>query len=118
LHNLHRLEEMFPQAKVHNFDHQLTHAAAAYFASGYERALILTMDGGGGSDCAMIAQGEGTSLKPLVTAHFPNTPGFLYSQMTTVLGFRQGEDEHRTQWLSTIGVPRNREIFRRYLQPL
>jgi carbamoyltransferase len=118
LHDLRQLEEMFPQAKVLHFDHQLTHAAAAYFASGFERALTLTLDGGGGSDCALVAMGEGGSLRPLASAHFPNTPGFLFSQMTAVLGFHEGEDEHRTQWLSTIGVPRQREIFRRYLEPL
>ena len=112
-----QLAEMYPQAKVHHFNHHLTHAAAAYYASGYERALLVTLDGGGGSESAMVAVGEAGTIKPLAEAHFPNTPGFLYNQMTALLGLHEHEDLHRAQWLSTIGTPKYREVFARYLEP-
>jgi len=116
------LQEMFPRAEIVYHDHHPSHAAATFFGSGFERALILTLDSGGAWESAMLAAGEGTEIRPLLGASFPDSPGFLYSQVTTMLGWRAGDDEHRTQWLSTTsrtaGKPGRREVFDRIFAPL
>lgn len=112
------LAEMFPRAEVMYHDHHRSHAAAGFFGSGFDRSLILTLDSGGEWESAMLALGEGNEIRPLATANFPDSPGFLYSQVTMMLGWRAGEDEHRTQWLSTTGKPTRREVFDRIFAPL
>ncbi len=110
--------EMFPEAEIAFYDHHPAHAASTFFASGFERALVVTLDSGGGWTTGLVALGEGAELRPLATSNFPDSPGFLYSQVTTMLGWRSGEDEHRTQWLSTIGRPERKEVFDRIFEPL
>ncbi len=111
LNNLRLLNEIFPRAQVVHLDHHQSHAASSFFASGFERALVLTLDGGGGTQCGMVALAEGTTLRSLAASQFPHSPGFLYSQITVMLGWRDGEDEHRTQWLSTVGRPKFKDVF-------
>lgn len=117
LNNLRLLGQIYPRARVCHLEHHRTHAAAAFFGSGFERALVVTLDSGGGSESGLVALGEGLSLRPLASSRFPHSPGFLYTQVTALLGWRPGEDEHRTQWLNTVGRPEKREIFRRVLAP-
>src|SRR5450631_1165046 len=90
--DLRSLAEMFPRATVMYHDHHQSHAAATFFGSGFAKALILTLDSGGEWDSAMLALGvqgdEGTDIRPLISASFPDSPGFLYTQVTTMLGWR------------------------------
>jgi carbamoyltransferase len=118
LNNERLLTEMFPNARIEYVDHHAAHAAAAFYPSGFERALILTLDSGGAFTSGQVAGGQGASITPHRAARFPNSPGFLYSQVTTMLGWRAGHDENRTQWLSTTGQPRYRAAFDAVLAPL
>jgi len=123
LHNVRLLREMCPHAQIAYCDHHRCHAAAAVFASGFaasgsERALVLTLDGGGAWGSGYLGVAEGTEIRALATARFPDSPGFLYSQITAMLGWRSNADEHRTQWLSTIGKPFARDVFDRIFEPL
>jgi carbamoyltransferase len=118
LNNVRLLREMYPQAEIAYCDHHRSHAAAAYFASGFERSLVLTLDSGGAWGSGFLGIGEGTEIRPLASATFPDSPGFLYSQITGMLGWRINADEHRTQWLSTIGKPDRRQVFDRIFEPM
>ncbi|SRR5579871_500693 len=118
LNNVRILREMYPRAEIVYGDHHRAHAAAAFFASGFERALVLTLDGGSSWGSGLLAAGEGAELRTLATSRFPDSPGFLYSQITAMLGWRANADEHRTQWLSTVGKPTMRAVFDRVLEPL
>jgi carbamoyltransferase len=41
------LKKLFPNAKIHIFDHHLSHAASAVLTSNFNNCSVLTMDGGG-----------------------------------------------------------------------
>ena len=69
---------MFPDAEIAFYDHHPAHAAAAFYASGFERALVLTLDSGGGWGTGSISLGKGAEMQSLTTANFPDSPGFLY----------------------------------------
>ena len=101
-----------PNPKFHRFEHHLCHAASAYYASPYDRALVLTLDGSGDMWSGLVSIGEGQSLEPLHPLRFPNSLGWLYGRVTELLGFRSGRDEHKTQWLSATGVPDYLPAFR------
>jgi carbamoyltransferase len=107
-----------PLTPILEFEHHLCHAASGFYASPYDRALVLTLDEEGDMWAGLIAIGEGTGLKAMRALPFPNSLGWLYSQVTELLGFRPGGDEHKTQWLSRCGSPEPdliqvfRDVFR------
>ncbi len=93
------------------FDHALCHAASAFYASPFDRALILTLDETGDGRCGFVATGEGTLIRELHSIRFPNSLAWVYSQVTGLLGFRRRSDEHKTQWLSLTGEPVFKDLF-------
>jgi carbamoyltransferase len=100
-----------PAARVLPLEHHLCHGASAFFASSFDRAVILTLDERGHSCCGMAALGEGTNIRPLRSIAFPNSVGWLYSQITALLGFEPHLEEHKTQWLSLEGEPSLTVLF-------
>jgi carbamoyltransferase len=96
-------------------DHHLCHAASAYYTSPFERALILTLDERGDMHSGSLYLGEGDELRPLQTLRFPNSLGWFFSRVTSLLGLRPRRDEHKVQWLSKDGqpdfVPALRKVF-------
>jgi carbamoyltransferase len=93
------------------FDHHLCHAASAFYASSFDRALILTFDEQGGGQSGIVALGEGAKIRVVHATSFPNSLAWVYSQVTELLGYRPHEHEHKTQWLSLTAEPRYLEIF-------
>jgi carbamoyltransferase len=88
-----------------HFDHHLCHAASAYYTSGFDRALILSLDEGANSLSGMILMGDGDEIRPLHTLKFPDSFGWFYSRITELAGLRPHKDEHKIQWLSKDGLP-------------
>jgi len=99
-----------------SFEHHLCHAASAFYGSPFDRAMVLTLDGAGDMWSGLIAVGEGTHLRPVKSLPFPNSLGWLYAQVTDMIGFQSAGDEHKTQWLSTGGEPDYVHVFRRLFQ--
>lgn len=95
------------------FDHQECHAASAFYTSGFERALILTLDEGGGMRAGQLWLGDGDEIRRLRGLRFPNSLGWFYSRITELLGLRPHRDEHKVQWLSRDGQPEYLPAFRK-----
>jgi carbamoyltransferase len=91
-----RLPLLFPE-------HHLSHAASAFYASPYEEAAILTIDGVGEWATATIAHGQGRSIKVLRELHYPDSVGLLYSAVTYFLGFRVNSGEYKLMGLAPYG---------------
>lgn len=100
-----------PEVPVLQFEHALCHAASAFYASPFENALILSLDEQGDGRCGLLAAGEGTQIRELRSVRFPNSLAWVYSQVTELLGFKWGAEEHKTQWLSLIGRPVFSDLF-------
>ena len=105
--------QLNPQSRLVNLEHHLCHAASAFYPSEFDRALVLTLDESGDMWSGLLALGEGTSLKILRPIRFPNSLGWFYAQVTKLLGFRPGRDEHKVQWLSKEGTPEFIGVFHR-----
>ena len=95
------------------FDHHLCHAASAYYTSGFDNALILSLDHGATSQSGLIAVGEGDEIRPLQSMKFPDSLGWFYSRATELAGLRPRRDEHKLQWLSKDGQPEFLPAFRK-----
>ena len=75
--------------KFHFVPHHLSHAASAYFPSGFDRAAILNIDGIGEAAGSELAKAEGTRITPLETFDYPHSLGFLWEVISGYLGFSQ-----------------------------
>jgi len=113
LNNSRILREMAGGAadRVVNYDHHLSHAASAYFGSRFEKSLIVSLDNQGDGRAGIVAQGEGARLRELSSIPFPNSLAWLFTQITSLLGFSTSASEHKTQWLSLSGEPVFADIF-------
>ncbi|MFY9532255.1 MAG: carbamoyltransferase C-terminal domain-containing protein [Candidatus Acidiferrales bacterium] len=100
-----------PPGRIEEFDHHLCHAASAYYASPFDRALIVTLDEQGDGRAGIVGLGEGTRVRELASVPSPHSLAWVYTQVTRLLGFRPHGDEHKTQWLSLAGDPVFIDLF-------
>ncbi len=97
--------------------HHLTHAASAYYPSGFNPALIYTIDGTGELESAMLAIGKDNEIRELNSVCLPTSLGALYLIITMYLGFKSLGDEYKVMGLASYGNPaRYREVFRRLVK--
>ena len=111
LNNLRILRLLSERAPLLAFHHHLCHAASGFYASGFDRSLILTFDEQGDGLSGTIALGESGRIRLLREIPFPHSLAWIYSQVTELLGYRPHEQEHKTQWLSLTGQPKYLDIF-------
>jgi carbamoyltransferase len=113
LNNFRILKQMSgdPPGRVVGLDHHLSHASSAYYASPFDRALIVTLDEHGDGCSGFVGLGEGPRIRELSSLRFPDSLAWVYTQVTRLLGFRPHADEHKTQWLSLAGRPVFADLF-------
>ena len=86
--------------------HHDAHAASAFYPSGFEEALILTLDGTGETESSLLALGRGREITELRRTYLPTSLGTLYLVITVFLGFKSLGDEYKVMGLSGYGDPR------------
>jgi len=99
-------EKLGYDGPIETFDHHLSHAASAFFFSGFDDAAIMTMDGVGEWATTTYGEGEQAVIDLFEEVHFPHSLGLLYSTITTYLGFRVNSDEFKVMGLAPYGKPR------------
>lgn len=99
------------QNKIKFIDHQESHAASAYYSSGFkDKTIAISMDGCGPRLDGKLVSGsayicnQGKMAKIFEVPCFA-TFGGLYTSVTFVLGFRPGDGEYKTMGLSCFGKP-------------
>jgi len=95
-------------------EHHLSHAASAYFPSGFDRAAIITIDGVGEWATASLSVGEKNSIKILKELRFPHSLGLLYSAFTYYLGFKVNSGEYKLMGLAPYGIPDSDNVKKYY----
>ncbi|MCL4233545.1 MAG: carbamoyltransferase [Deltaproteobacteria bacterium] len=94
--------------------HHESHAASVFFSSPFDRAAILTLDGGGDLLTSMTAIGDGARIEVLHRGgYLPHGIGLLYSAVTRWLGFQVNHDEGKVMGLAPYGKPAFRDAFRK-----
>ncbi|MFZ2301203.1 MAG: carbamoyltransferase [Gallionella sp.] len=92
-------------------EHHQSHAASAFFASPFEEAVVLTMDGVGEWTTTSAAIGRGNHLEMLKEIHFPHSIGLLYSAFTYYLGFKVNSGEYKVMGLAPYGEAKYTDII-------
>jgi len=93
-------------------EHHLSHAASAFYTSGWEEASVLTVDGVGEWATASWGVGQGNRLQMKGEIHFPHSLGLLYSAFTWYCGFKVNSAEYKLMGLAPYGQPRFVEQIR------
>jgi len=92
--------------------HHEAHAASAFFVSGFDQSLILTLDGTGELESSLLAEGRDSKITEIRRTFLPTSLGALYLIITVFLGFRSLDDEYKVMGLAAYGDPRRyREFF-------
>ncbi len=99
--------------KLRRFNHHDTHAANAFYAAGFDRALIVTLDGYGSGNCGGVYTGGPEGIRALQKFAFPNSLGQHYENVTSGLGFKPSRHEGKIVGLAAYG---NQEILRAALR--
>jgi carbamoyltransferase len=92
--------------KVRNVEHHRSHLASAFFASPFEEAAILSIDGSGDFTTTMLAVGRGNQIEVLDSLDFPVSAGLFYTAFTQYLGFPHYGDEYKVMGLAPYGEPK------------
>jgi len=100
-----------PPGRVEGLDHHQCHASSAFFASPFDRALIVTLDEQGDACAGFVGIGNGSRIREISSLAFPHSLAWAFTQVTRLLGFRPHGDEHKTQWLSLAGEPTFKDLF-------
>ncbi len=98
-------EQLNYEGEVLFAEHHYSHAASAYYASDFDDALVITMDGVGEWDTTTIGRGQGNRLKLTKSIRFPHSLGMLYSALTYYLGFKVNSAEYKVMGLAPYGNP-------------
>ncbi len=91
--------------KIVNVEHHRSHLASAFFASPFETAACLSIDGSGDFTTTMTAVGKSNSLNVLQSLDFPHSIGIYYTAFTQLLGFPHYGDEYKVMGMAPYGQP-------------
>ncbi len=97
-------------------DHHFCHATAAYYTSGFDDALVATLDGGGdGKSSRVYAVRDGRFEEIADTAAF-NSLGNYYAYVTHLCGFKAHRHEGKITGLSAHGDPVYVDLLEEFVQ--
>ena len=92
-------------------EHHMSHAASGFFASPYQEAAFLTMDGVGEWATTSYGTGKGNEVQMLAEIQFPHSLGLLYSAFTYYTGFRVNSGEYKVMGLAPYGEPKYKDLI-------
>ena len=109
----------FPADRVHQVNHHLSHAASAYYTSGWDECLVIVIDGMGETTSATAYHADHNKIDKLQEITAKDSIGILYSIITLHLGFDFNSDEYKIMGLAPYGNPaRYRHFFEQAVELL
>jgi carbamoyltransferase len=91
--------------------HHRAHAAGAYYASGYDDALVVTLDGSGDGHSSHVYEVTGGRFELLHTVPSFDSLGNFYGYVTDLCGFKMGRHEGKVTGLAAYGKPSYRAVL-------
>ena len=91
--------------KIFFSNHHMSHAASAYYPSGFDEAAILVVDGVGEWSTTSIFHGIGDKIRGIKEIKFPHSLGLFYSAFTQYCGFKVNSGEYKLMGLAPFGNP-------------
>lgn len=89
-------------------NHHLSHAAAAYYTSGFNDAVIVVADAIGEMETlGVYLTGDGKFIHEIFKLSYPHSLGLFYSYHTALVGLQPNQEERILMALSRRGKNRN-----------
>jgi carbamoyltransferase len=95
----------FQRFRLHYVDHHTSHAATAAFASGLDRALVITLDGLGDGLSGSVSTLSKKKLERKHAISARNSLGIFFEQVTNIVGMRELEDEGKVMAMACYSYP-------------
>ncbi len=95
------------QRRIKNIEHHRSHLASAFFASPFEEAACLSIDGSGDFSTTMTGRGTRNHIEVLDSVDFPHSLGIFYTAFTQLLGFPHYGDEYKVMGMAPYGEPKH-----------
>lgn len=95
----------------HHVEHHLAHTASSYFASPWERATGLTVDGSGDFATCLMTDCLGSEIRIRRRIHVPQSLGALYTMVCQFIGYDRYGDEGKVMGLAPLGEDGYRATF-------
>lgn len=87
-------------------DHDLCHAASAYFTSGFDDAFVAVIEGSSFTNTCSLWKGDGGTLTKVDETPLPHSVGKFYECVTRILGFKPNRHAGKITGLAALGDPR------------
>lgn len=97
------------------YEHHQSHAASAFYFSGFDSAAILTVDGVGEWATTTYGVGKDNRIDIFEEVSFPDSIGLLYSTITSYLGFKVNSGEYKVMGLAPYGDDKYLKQMRKLL---
>ena len=105
LSNISGLPQSAFTKKIKYVEHHRSHIASAFFASPFNEAICISIDGSGDFTTTMTAIGKDNHFEVLDSVDFPHSIGFFYTAFTQLLGFPHYGDEYKVMGMAPYGTP-------------
>jgi carbamoyltransferase len=99
------MSELGLAGRLARVEHHLTHAANAYYTSGLDEALIVTLDGYGSGLSGTASVGRNGRIERIHGVDYPHSLGTFYESVTSGLGFKPSRHEGKIVGLAAYGDP-------------
>lgn len=86
-----------------SFSHHYSHAAAGYYTSKFNDAVVVVLDAIGEYNTSTIWVGEGNNLKRVYAKNYPFSFGLFYSAFTQLVGLKPNEEEYIFMGMAAYG---------------
>lgn len=86
-----------------SFSHHYSHAAAGYYTSKFDNAVIVVLDAIGEFNTTSIWSGERDNIKPIEKKNYPFSFGLFYSAFTKLVGLKPNEEEYIFMGMAAYG---------------
>jgi carbamoyltransferase len=86
-----------------SFSHHYSHAAAGYYTSAFDNAVIVVLDAIGEYNTSTIWVGEGDKIKLKYKQNYPVSFGLFYSAFTQLIGLMPNQEEYIMMGMAAYG---------------
>lgn len=99
------LQKRFIASKIFFVDHHISHAASACYVSGFDNSLFLTLDGRGEFESGLMGIYQNGEMEVVRRFGLSESLGNMYSNFTSLIGYRGHTDEGKVMGLAPYGKP-------------
>lgn len=107
---LQSFEEAFPDdrftGEIRHVNHHVAHLASAFYASPYQKAALISVDGFGDFSSGSWGVGDGANITLGGSVYYPHSLGAFYQAITQFIGFPNYGDEYKVMGLAPYGKPK------------